>query len=74
MWWGFLSETAGEPGSLRWRRKCEGSAITSAGHHGLTRYRVSQSGADPLQQLAFGLAGIIIAFIVIGLYFGGVRF
>jgi hypothetical protein len=73
MWWGFLSETAGEPAHYVGDAS-EGSAITSAGHHGLTRYRVSQSGADPLQQLAFGLAGIIIAFIVIGLYFGGVRF
>jgi hypothetical protein len=71
---GLFERNRWRTGSLRWRRKCEGSAITSAGHHGLTRYRVSQSGADPLQQLAFGLAGIIIAFIVIGLYFGGVRF
>ena len=54
---GLFERNRWRTGSLHWRRKCEGSAITSAGHHGLTRYRVSQSGADPLQQLAFRLAG-----------------
>jgi len=38
------------------------------------RARGGVTGHNVRYVLAFGLAGVIIAFIVIGLYFGGVRF
>jgi hypothetical protein len=38
------------------------------------RTRGGVTGHNVRYVLAFGLAGIIIAFTIIGLYFGGVRF
>jgi hypothetical protein len=38
------------------------------------RTRGGVTGHNVRYVLAFGLAGIVIAFTVIGLYFGGVRF
>jgi hypothetical protein len=38
------------------------------------RTRGGVTGHNVRYVLAFGLAGIIIAFTVIGLYFGGIRF
>ena len=38
------------------------------------RIRGGVTGHNVRYVLAFGLAGIIIAFAIVGLYFGGVRF
>jgi len=44
---GLFERNRWRTGSLRWRRKCEGSAITSAGHHGLTRYESANPAQTP---------------------------